>query len=413
MIPFYVLCAAIAVCPLISNVNLSPILPQISDIQKTHEFFAIAFIVAISTAGFQYSPLNRNRTNWPLYAMIGYLVLSIFNAPPYSLVIAGRNVGGFWMWEAFAWCLGYFMLYEGIKRIRIDHGLICKFFAIPAVISSFYAILQAMKFDQWLSTRPINEIGLTISSDITASIGNPDYLAVYLVACLPFCLISLRKRWAVPICISIILCQCDTANAGAVLMLALFFCMKQKSVWPLRILSVIVAFVVCCVIFCWSDVSPHIQKRQNGRFDVWMQAFSDWKSPPFHKEISADMSQAQITEAKIINSKSYALTGLGIGSFAVIYKQKHATSWDSAHNEYLETLYSIGLIGLGLSICMAWFVLWYGFPVARINSFECALYCSFCFLLFSAALLPVFHVDPLRFLSVVIFSLLAKSIFKH
>lgn len=373
----------------------------------------MAFIVAISSSAMQYCPTVRQKTNWPLYSMMGYLVISIFSAPPYNLVIAGRNVGGFWMWESFAWCLGYFMLYEGIKRIRIDYDVLCKFFAIPAVISSIYAILQALNLDQWLSTRPQSEIGTTIAANISASIGNPDYLAIYLVACLPFVLISLKKWWAVPICIAILLCQCDTAILGGIAMVILFFCMRQRSKLPLKILAGIAAFIVFCVIFCWPDFYRQIEKRQNGRFYVWEQALSDWKSPPFHKDIAPDMSLAQKNEAKLINSKSYALTGMGLGSFAVIFKQKNASLWDSAHNEYIEGLYSIGLIGIVLALCMAWFVLWHGFPVARINDFEAALYCSFCFLLFSSSLLPAFHVEPIRFLSVAIYALLAKSILKH
>lgn len=311
-----------------------------------------------------------------------------------------------------AWCFAYYLLYQTITAtppVRERHKkATVRAIGWAAIISAGYAYLQALRVDQWQIARPISEIGQPAAVNITAMIGNPTYLGVWLVMCLPFLMLFFRWHWVVFVLGAVILCKSDISLVGAAVVVpATLVCLRARStIWGKIVLGLILA---ACVLVAanWGDIRPYVAQRANGRLAVWEQAYADFRAPCIKLPVTEDMSFAQRAEVEKLNKRTYTMTGRGLGSWPFIFAPKYTTNFESAHNEYLETPYSIGIIGLGLLLAAIGFVLYHAFHAARVDPFAMALYASFVFICFAAAGLPIWHLEPLRFYSAVIFCLLS------
>lgn len=411
MSTLYILTVSLYVIPLLGPIILEPVI-SLNQIWTAKEFYVLIFILLIVMAYLINGRDHKATVNYPLIALMLFLPISVFSAPPLQLIYGHENIAGLWMWRGLAWCFGYFMFYMAIcsnPPIRDKlKTMIVMAIGIPAIISAGYAYIQFLNIDQWQITKPMTVIGHILSSDITAMIGNPTYLAVWLVMCLPFLCLFFRWYWVAFVLGAIPLCQSDIGNVGAIVTLIFIALMRAKStIWLKATIAgtVMVALLIC---FNWREIRPNV--KDNGRFAVWAQTFEDWKSPCIKIEITPDMSVAQKAEIEKWNKKTFSLTGRGIGSFPFIFGVKYTTNYESAHNEYLEGLYSIGLIGMILFFSAIGLVFYHAFPLARNDTLCMALYVSLFFCCFAAAGLPTLHVEPLRFTSAVMFCLLSSMI---
>ncbi len=407
MSPLFILAVSLFVIPLCGPIIIEPFI-AIRDLWTTKEFLVVMAILVIATAGTRSVRLAL-ADNPFLTALLLFLPISTFAAPPLELIYGHENMAGLWIWRSLAWCFAYYMLYQAIPPIRDkQENAIIGCIKWAAIISAGYAYIQAIGLDQWQISRPMSEIGQPAAVNITALIGNPTYLAVWLVMGLPFLVLFFRWYWVVFVLGAVLLCKSDIALAGAVLTLVFMACMRAKSTVWLKV--VLGAGLAVCVIVAvnWAEIRPHL--RDNGRFGVWAQTFQDWKSPCIKLAITDDMSSAQKQEIEKLNRRTYSLTGRGLGSFPYIFSPKFGTNYESAHNEYLEGLYSIGLIGLALFMAAIGWVLWHGFVLARTDPFCMALYASLFFCCFAAFGLPILHLEPLRFYSAAMFILLSGFI---
>lgn len=354
-----------------------------------------AFLISLQSQ--RREGIDRNK--W-LMALMVYLPISVVCAPKIRLAFGSVNLGGMWMWSALAWCIGYYVVYSVVSRICIfrekDRERIAWAVAIPAIISAGYVCLQFFNLDQWQYTRPYSEIGLPQMAHLTALIGNPTYLAVYLAACLPFVFAYFGIVWGSFCLLAMLLCQSDTALYGGVVALSLILALRLPRSNKVVILPLIALCVILAAIVCKDKFSV----SYNGRLDVWHNTVEDWKAPP----IIVKDAPAQ---------RTYALTGRGLGSFAVMFPVKHPPLkgfpiWDTAHNEYLEALYSIGLIGFCLmSGALIW--LFYTTRKAVFDKFYGCVYLSAVFLAISAGTLPVWHQEPMRMMFVIFAGLLINN----
>ena len=67
----------------------------------------------------------------------------------------------------------------------------------------------------------------------------------------------------------------------------------------------------------------------NGRLEVWRQILQDIFT-----------GQIQGVSAHI------GMTGAGLGNFGTVFTALHSSPWTTAHNEYLQVLWTCGVIGL-------------------------------------------------------------------
>lgn len=412
MTPLYILAGALFVLPLAGPIIWEPIV-AIPDIWKAKEFYAVMAILAIVLArksrGAQSSGCKQNPF---LTTLLLFLPISAYASPPFALIYGHENLGGFWIWKSMAWCFAYFLLYQTITAnhpVRERHKMaIVRAIGWAAIMSAGYAYLQALGVDQWQIARSISEIGQPAAVNITAMIGNPTYLSNWLAMCLPFLMLFFRWYWVVFVLGAVILCKSDISLVGAAIVVPVTLaCSRARSTIWIKVVAGVGLTAIVLLVANWSEIRPYVAQRANGRLAVWEQAYEDFRAPCIKLPVTEDMSSAQRAEVEKLNKRTYTMTGRGLGSWPFIFAPKYTTNFESAHSEYLETLYSIGIIGLGLLLAAIGFVLYHAFQAARVDPFAMALYASFIFICFAAAGLPIWHLEPLRFYCVAVFCLLS------
>lgn len=379
---------------------------KISDIWIAKEFFALIFIFAI--CGYGISRGVKVISNNPFVNLfLLFLPLSIFNAPPYELMLAHQNLGNLWIWKATGWLLAYYIFYLIVKDLRIKESNIVFCISWAAIISAIYAFIQPslLNIDQFQATRTVEQIGHPKSPEITAMIGNPTYLGCFLALCFPFILIYKKWWWSVLVFGAILLCQSDFAVAGAIIAGIFIVCMRSKGVVLLKVLVALTVFFGMFLYSFWDDIRPKIV--DNGRFSTWGKAFSDWKSPPILMIIPPNTTPEYKAYLELLNKRSNALTGRGPGSFPYLFSVKYNNKWDDPHNVYLRCLYEYGLFGLILLIGMIGFVFVKKFAMARQDKFTLACYSSLIFICLASVGIPLLHIEPLRFFCILIFTLIS------
>lgn len=403
MIPIRILYLSLAIIPLTGSLTLGPFL----SITNAKEFLVLMSILGIVLLGSLAHGREPQKThNIPLYLLMAFLPISAYSAPPLRLMYGNANLGGLWIWKGMAWAFAYFMLYRAILALSITEcqkRIIAKCIGWPAIISAGYAYVQAMGLDQWQFTKSYHYIGYPGAADITAVIGNSTYLGVWLVMCLPFLWLFFKKRWTFFVAGAVLLTQSDFAIGGLIFLAVFMICMRDQSMILLKVGAVIIAIIATACL--WSQIRPHIS--DNGRFAMWAQMWDDWRGPCIKIPITGDMTRAQKIEIENLNKRNYAFTGRGLGSFPHIFGVSHNSRWESPHNEYLAGLYCLGLIGTVLMILALGQMFWGTFGAARSDPWALALYCSSAYICLAAIGISVWHVEPLRYFSAVIFSFLS------
>lgn len=412
MIQLHILCLSLFLIPLLGSITIGPFL-SINNAGTAKEFFSILSIFAIMLSGTLWYrvPNKKHHHNFFLYLLILFIPLSIYSAPPLRLVYGFHNLGNLWIWKAAAWILAYFILYKTIiflPVVKESHKeLIGKSIGWSAIISSGYAYIQFLGLDQWQFTRSVYHIGSPTASDITAMIGNPTFLGVWLVICIPFLVIYFKKGWWFFVAGAALLTRSDFALAGIVFLGLFVPCMMARKTIFLKVMVGVAIFAIALTVTFWSEIRPHI--TDNSRFPMWEQTFKDWKGPCITLAINDKMTKAQKIEVRILNKRTYVFTGRGPGSFPYIFGLKHNVAWESPHNVYLLSLYCIGLIGTVLFLLAIGWIFFKYFWIARLDPYYMALYCSAVFICLAAIGTPLLESQTLRYFSVVIFSLLSSK----
>lgn len=398
-----IVCLFLVFIPLCGPLQISPFI-CIRDLWITKEFLALLAIITICIIP---SPRRQHTVNPWIKSMLVFLIFSIYLAPPIKLLLGPADLGGLWMWKSLAWVMAYFMFYRKIKSMPVlrseDKMMIANAIGYAGFISAVYAIFQYLNLDQFQTYfRPEWEAHRQ-AGEITALIGSPVYLGVFLGLCLPFSIYCLRWWQNLIIILAILACQSDTANLFTLLTLIFMFCMKAKNINWLRFYLFCGVLAMAIVGSFWHQIRPHI--HDNGRFAVWRETFNDWHSTCLNIPVTPEMTKGEKIETEFLNKRTWSLTGRGLGSFEYIFQRKHP-GWNDPHNIYLKVLYETGIIGFGIFLGIISFVFWRNFSIAREDSWTLTLYCSFLFACLSGATLPILIIEPLRFIFVVILSFL-------
>ena len=416
MIQLQILCLSLFLIPLLGSFTIGPFI-SIQNPERAKEFFAIVSIIAmsISSTVWRIYPNRKRSHNFFLYAMVLFIPLSIYSSPPLRLTYGFHNLGNLWLWKSSLWIAAYFILYRCIIFIPIlmeDHKLfVGKAIGFSAILSSGYAYLQFLGLDQWMFTNPNEWIGSPKAANITAMVGNPTFLGVWLVICLPFIYIFFKKRWVFFVAGAAIITQSDFAIAGILFLIVFMTAMRVNRTVLLKVAAICAMFSIIAVWTYWGDVRPHI--TDNSRFGVWQQTFKDWKGPCITLAVDDTMSKAQRIEVQNLNKRTYVFTGRGPGSFPYIFGVKHNSPWESPHNVYLLCLYSIGLIGTVLFVLAIGWILIRSFDSARGDPLQLALYCSAVYICLAAIGTPIMESETLRYFAVAIFAMLSPSKIKN
>jgi hypothetical protein len=164
--------------------------------------------------------------------------------------------------------------------------------------------------------------------------------------------------------------------------------------WLIGVVMVFVAAALFLGIGSETNKGIHKFTKDAGRFREWRLMLDDWSSP--------------LNEGK---DNSFAITGLGVGSFQYVYPNKHQSTFRQAHNEYIQVLYELGLVGLLLMLGaiywvvrmnFSWRKLWRG----EMDQYRLALLSSFLCIAINAFGTFVWQIGPTIFYSAVIVGLL-------
>lgn len=225
----------------------------------------------------------------------------------------------------------FFMMFMGIYSMEISVGvnnLINKSIVWIATIYGFFAVLQRFGLDQFYVLAGEVE-HMSRNPQVGGFISQPVFCAAFIAICMPF-VIRYGKWWNVLICLFGILATENRSSLIVVLICSLYACDYGKlgRIFLFGYISYLVLGVVLKFI-----PSLHIPHMGEDRFLVWQEIIKDFTNPMF----------PGITNSQI-------LTGTGIGSFTVIFPFYHHNVWHQAHNEFLECLRCLGVIGFGLLI---------------------------------------------------------------
>lgn len=402
---FWILAAGLFFLPLTGVIVIEPV---ISIIHNTKEMLAIITCLLFIAYAQNSGHVRKSNINKLLSALIVFIIFSINASPKISLIYNSVNIGNLWEWKAFAVILIYYMFYLAYARISLtvqQNASLCKIIGLTAIISSVYAIFQALGLDQAQSVKTLQQIGSPDAPGITAMIGNPTYLAIYLVASLPFVWHFFKKYATLPVVVAIILCKSDTGYAGLVLMFLILTISKCRK--NIRI-YVIIAISILILCFFGKNYKTF---SDNGRFQMWKQAAHEFYNPPITMQITPSMSAAQKAEIQKLNSKKYVMTGLGLGSFPIIHNANKkfvnpSTAWMSLHNVYFDVLWSLGIIGLLLFLSTI-YESFYHFYKKEKNKTDYLILFSFVFLLLASCLHSTILHEPTRFLMVFLFCMIS------
>ncbi len=220
-----------------------------------------------------------------------------------------------------------FIMFLGIMSLKITAEmkyLIRKSLVWIPTIYGIFSVLQRFGLDQFYQLAGPT-IHMSRNPEVGGFISQPVFCAALIAICIPF-VFRYGNSWQAIFCISGILA---TGNRSALIVVVIcaFYASKYKLVGK-ALLAGYVSYLALGVIlqFIPNLVLPHFGEE---RFTIWGQVLKDFTNPAFPG----------------INS-SHILTGTGIGSFSVIFPFYHNNGYYQAHNEFLEALRCLGVVGL-------------------------------------------------------------------
>jgi len=371
---------ALILTPFIINpLVLSPIIPLIEGgTRPPKEFIAIMFSFAIFLSAICHGELRSFRNYWYLVFLF-YIPLTIWHSPPFISMVSRSNIAGSWQWKPFAFIVIYALLIFVVSNLKFKSYEIRKIFlivTIVGVIMALYVLIQKLSMfpiaehiDQFFKVRPYEVIGDAKEPSLMGTMGNSTLVSAFLVMCLPFCLYM--KKWikAIIIIAAVLLCGSQMSTGAMILSLIVYSLILYARTRPYLGTVGLIAIVIIGYLgfFHMDKIRPHI--RDNGRFLLWTNTVKDIFEPPIHQDINTPgLSADQKKYLAAQNDRTYALTGQGLGSFKLLYSEKHKQvhfnhlnqkivkypGWGNPHNEYLHLTQAIGIIGLCLFLILLW-----------------------------------------------------------
>ena len=398
------LIGGLIIIPFITGLHLDPVMPffrhGIISIKSIISLIIACLIILYSIYYGQSKPFKYKL----FLGLLFYLIVSPLYAPPYIELYKGYNISGFWSYKPLLEILIYSGMIIVLSGIRIEHkefNRILKVMMWCGSVMAGYIVLQYLKLEQLYIMRDVGQSELAggpTNPHIFGFVGNGTLAAAFITICIPICLYF--KKWIHLIIMFLAVCltKSQVAIVGSILS-ASFFGIKH---FGLSLQSILI-----CMFLLFLLPIGYQKIQDNGRFSVWKQIVKDWYSPFEIYEITDDMEEDEIKYISMLNKRKQVLTGKGLGSFKYIFSDRHKTIFKQAHNEFLEILDNIGMVGLGLVLANIIFI----FYMLRIGTgLDTVLLSCFVASCLCAAGTFIWQVEPTRFYSVSICGLLYNRI---
>lgn len=298
---------------------------------------SLLIAIALSTAGIHLFGISSLRNKW-LCLLVPYVLLSAYMATPATINILGKDLDFFWTWPAYLklviFSLFFFVVAsykftkEEIARV-IDCMIWC------GALASVYNILQFACIEQFFVVKADGHWGR-----IGGFLSNPTWAAPFSAMILP--LAVWRKRWLMALaCLLGAIVPDSQMTWGALVFGGLVWLALKGRKYALgAITAILLATAAFGVLY-----------TQNKAFN---SKFNDHERVYQWKHIVKDALYGRINPADKTSPRS-PVTGRGIGSFWFLYHSQNPdvgkpNSYKQAHNDFIETLYWGGIVGLWLML---------------------------------------------------------------
>lgn len=411
---------------IISPFSIMPIIPLIdSGTRAPKELLCLLFSLAIFLSALFNGEIKSFTNKWYLIFLL-YIPIAIIHSPPFITLLGQKNIAGAWQWKPFCYILIYTLLIVTISSLRFSKHEVRRIFSaitVVGVLMALYVIVQKLNIDQFFVVKSYEEIGQPMNPHIMGFLGNSTIVSAFLVMCLPFCY-YLKKWWkAIILIIAILLCQ-SQMSAGAMVVTSILYLFIFSPISRAYLGTFCLCSLIALTYFGINHPKEFRSKiGDNSRFGLWEKIIEDINSPPIKQEITPQMNQEQKEYLTIQNERTYPFTGIGLGSFRIMYPEKHKTpvikdgvhvawsypKWGSPHNFYIHIVYCIGIVGLGLFLIILWTTLWPAFLTIKTNPDILPIFISVVAVLLLSLGTFILEIEPMRFYGAIFLGLLLNK----
>jgi len=329
------------------------------DIRELKSALAVAFLLFLGMFSLYKGEIKRF-PNYLAFIFVGFVWLGIMIAPSPGLNLQGVSLGIFWSWKPFSYMLVYLL---GIVAIaghdfsEKEFALILKTLFYVGLGMAIYVGFQYVRIDQIFKLNgQFHE-----QARLGGFLGHVTFASALIAMLIPIGFYLKQRALSVFMIIIVLLMQSQVAIGGMIVSLLFLLAVKGR-----RQALIAILLLVACL-----GVGLKIHQAVPGYISD-SNRFTNWKviAQDINKPIKKDFEA------------TFPLTGLGLGSFKYTYHIRHHNNFWQAHNEYLEILYSNGIIGAILMIMMIAHVFIYNFKrkcyktMALMSSFLCICVCA-------------------------------------
>lgn len=266
------------------------------------------------------------RPTWgslPLALLIGWVVIQMFHLMIWPIISAtGKYMSNPWPWMAFLQIIVILVWFTDSCRAFTFKDLngLAKTIAIIGVFLALYMVGQSQDFDPLIHYADKTFGGLTWlhGNHIIGLMGNPFHAASTAAVCFPA---ILALRWHLAAVIALVALTLSGSASG--ILFAVFGGLAV--LWSQRRFFLLKVSGALSLIGLGYGASTADALNEHGRLIIWQQAIEKWHQSP--------------------------VEGLGLGSFKLLgitdpIPPGYAVRW--AHNEWIQVLTELGIIGLSL-----------------------------------------------------------------
>ncbi len=333
--------------------------PEWIDMRVTKEYIAVGLAMALTLIVW----IKKKRIECPnIWAavFVGFLFLNLSKTPisVTNTIIDVSRMGSF---PGEFKVLAFFMFFCAMTTMDIGRRqirVILKTIYLCGMAMAVYMVIQALRLDQIYRPLPSSMIGAVKNPAVAGFFGQPTLAVPFL--CLTAPIAVYFKEWIGLglIAVAAVLTGSDFAIICLFLLLLLYS-------FRHRILFVLTgALMLPCLFLLIKHPAQYF--RFSGRLEVWAQ-------------ILKDVFTGQINNV----TAHIGMTGAGINNFGSVFTALHSSPWTTAHNEYLQVLWTCGVIGFVIFLMIhidvlkvAWMTDWVPASMALSLSILMLLVCA-------------------------------------
>lgn len=303
------------------------------DTRSHKEIMAVIIALAIGLSA-QYSARIKPINNKWIFLFILFPIIAFSQIPRIPLVINSIDCSGFWVWKPMYEMICFFLMFLAICSKDFNEketNLILKIIVWVVFIQSCYVVLQAIGLDQYFIVKQQQIAALVTSPNRVGTLGQPTLVASFIAMLIPICFHMKRYFFAIVGIIAVYLTGSMVAMIALAVGLILYFSIKHKKailLFPISITLICIKSIHLCLTN-YKLYTHYLEYANNGRFSAWKTTIGDMMNTPIQGYEGTDFS----------------FLGHGLGSFAYLSTVADKTAFASVHNDYLELIYCIGLVG--------------------------------------------------------------------